>query len=138
MEAYLVWTIIAIVILLLELTLNTIYLLAVFIGAVTAVCIAFMGGSFNTQLTAAAIVTIIGVIIAFFMRKHSRAKGQNSEEGNLDRDNLVEVKEIDSDGSARVSYRGTYWKAFANDGTLETGMYRIDHVEGTRLIIKKK
>ena len=42
MEAYLVWTIIAIVILLLELTLNTIYLLAVFIGAVTAVCIAFM------------------------------------------------------------------------------------------------
>lgn len=70
--------------------------------------------------------------------KTQQSKGQNSEEGNLDRDNLVEVKEIDSDGSARVSYRGTYWKAFAKDGTLETGMYRIDHVEGTRLIIKKK
>ena len=86
MEAYLVWTIIAIVILLLELTLNTIYLLAVFIGAVTAVCIAFMGGSFNTQLTGA--WNVSRVVGSLFREPFASAASDSATDGGLVRYHL--------------------------------------------------
>lgn len=138
MDAYLIWLIVAIILLLIELSLNSVYLLAVFIGALTAVFVSFMNGSVNTQLTSAGIITIIGVVVAFFLKKRWKNNDSKNDVGNLDKNQIVEIHEIESDGSAKVNYRGTVWKAYAKTGELDKGLYVIERVEGTRLIVEKK
>ena len=50
---------------------------------------------------------------------------------------ILGVTKVNEDGSAKVNYRGTSWTAYADNGSLECGVYKIERVEGTRLILKK-
>lgn len=75
-------------------------------------------------------------MIAYHFRKKLKKLTPNNSADNLDENQVVTVTEVNNDGSAKVTYRGTIWTAFANAGVLNHGTYKIDRVEGTRLILK--
>lgn len=138
MENYLVWLILALVLLGMEMMIGSIYLLALVAGCAIACIFAFIGTSFTVQCFIAAVVAIAGVITAFIFRRNIRKKlTPNQECDNLDKGQIITVEKIDSDGGATVSYRGSKWKAYLKEGHLEKGIYHIEKVEGTRLILIK-
>lgn len=138
MENYLIWLILGLVLLGVEMMIGSIYLLALVAGCAVACIFAFMGTSFTAQCIVAAIVAIAGVIAAFVFRRNIRKKlTPNQDCDNLDKGQIINVEKIDSDGGATVNYRGAQWKAYAAEGSLETGIYHIDKVDGTRLILTK-
>ncbi|WP_281072028.1 NfeD family protein [Succinivibrio dextrinosolvens] len=138
MENYLIWLILGLVLLGVEMMIGSIYLLALVGGCAIACVFAFMGTSFTTQCIVAAIVAIAGVIAAFVFRRNIRKKlTPNQDCDNLDKGQIINVEKIDSDGGATVNYRGAQWKAYASEGPLETGIYHIEKVDGTRLILTK-
>ena len=93
--------------------------------------------SLTSQFTIAAIVIVLGVVIALYFRRNLRKLTPNTQCDNLDKGQIVNVSSVNDDGSAKVNYRGTSWTAYADNGSLECGVYKIDRVEGTRLILKK-
>lgn len=138
METYLVWMILALVLLGVEMMIGSIYLLALVAGCAAACTFAFVDISFTTQCTIAAVVAVLGVIAAYvFRRKIRKNLTPNQDCDNLDKGQLISVEKIDKDGGATVNYRGAQWKAYAKEGTLETGLYHIEKIEGTRLILIK-
>jgi membrane protein implicated in regulation of membrane protease activity len=138
MSVYLIWLILALVLLGVEMMLGTIYLLAFVAGAVASCIFAILDFSITTQCTVGSLVIIAGVVTAFLFRRNIRNKlTPNKECDDLDKGQLVFVENVEKDGSAKVNYRGTTWTAYAQDGTLEKGQYKIQKVEGTRLILFK-
>ena len=139
MSAYLVWLILALVILGCEMMLGSIYLIACAAGAFCACIFALCDFSIAMQCSAAAVVTIAGVIAAIYFRRRLRTTlTPNKSADNLDKGQLVNVNEILKDGSARVSYRGALWTAYADNGSLHEGVYSVDRIDGTRLILSEK
>lgn len=136
MPDYLIWLIACIGILGIEMLLSTFYLLAFSAGALAASICSLTGLSLTGQITVAAVVIIAGVMIAYYFRKKLKKLTPNNSADNLDENQVVTVTEVNNDGSAKVTYRGTIWTAFANAGVLNHGTYKIDRVEGTRLILK--
>ena len=138
MDNYLIWLILGLVLLGVEMMIGSIYLLALVAGCAIACIFAFMGTTFTVQCIVAAVVAIAGVIAAFVFRRNIRKKlTPNQDCDNLDKGQIITVEKIDSDGGATVSYRGSLWKAFAKEGKLEAGIYHIEKVDGTRLILIK-
>lgn len=137
MSDYLIWLIVALVILGCEMMLGTIYLLAFSAGALSACVCALVGLSLTTQFTVAAAVIVLGVIAALYFRRNIRKLSPNTQCDNLDKGQTVSVATVNADGSAKVNYRGATWTAYALEGELQKGVYKIDRVEGTRLILKK-
>ena len=138
MDNYLIWLILGLVLLGVEMMIGSIYLLALVAGCAIACIFAFMGTTFTAQCIIAAVVAIAGVIAAFIFRRNIRKKLTPKQDcDNLDKGQIITVEKIDSDGGATVSYRGSLWKAFAKEGKLEAGIYHIEKVDGTRLILIK-
>jgi membrane protein implicated in regulation of membrane protease activity len=138
MDNYLIWLILGLVLLGVEMMIGSIYLLALVAGCAIACIFAFMSTTFTVQCIVAAVVAIAGVIAAFVFRRNIRKKlTPNQDCDNLDKGQIITVEKIDSDGGATVSYRGAQWKAYAREGTLEAGLYHIEKVDGTRLILIK-
>ena len=54
----------------------------------------------------------------------------------LDRDQIVTVEAVGSDGLAVVQYRGAPWIARPGEGVLSPGIWLIDRVDGAQLILK--
>ncbi len=138
MDNYLIWMILALILLGCEMMVGTIYLLAFVAGCAVACFIAFITESVFVQCLTAAFVSVLGVILAIVFRKKIRSNlTPNKECDDLDKGQIINVEKIENDGSSTVSYRGSQWKAFARDGALEPGLYHIEKVEGTRLILTK-
>ncbi len=138
MDEYLIWLILALVLLGCEMMVGSIFLLAFVAGSAAACIAALVGTSFTVQCTTAAVITIIGVVLAIIFRRNIRQKlTPNQDVDNLDKGQLISVKEVAEDGSATVDYRGAKWKAFLKEGTLEPGLYHIEKIDGTRLILSK-
>ncbi len=139
MSAPLIWLILGLLILGAEMLLGTIYLLALFIGALGGVLAALFDFSLTTQCTLSGILTILGVIIAYYSRSHiKKLHGKKSDLNNLDEGQLVCVNKVLENGTAQVSYRGTIWIAYCQNQKLSEGVWFIDRIDGTRLILSHK
>ena len=138
MSAYLIWLIIAIVLLAVEMMIGSIFILACVVGAASGCLVAVLGGGIAMQTLSAAIVTIVGVIIFAALNKRKKNKFESEiVDNDLDLGKDVMVSAVNTDGSATVDYRGAKWKAYTKEGMLEPGHYRISKVDGTRLILEK-
>lgn len=137
MELYLIWLIIALILLGTEMMLASVYLIAFFLGALSASALAFFDCSITTQCLVGALVIIAGVICAFYYRKKISLLNKKDQLDNIDEDQIVFVDNILEDGTAKVKYRGAVWTAYKADGnSLNKGKYRIEKIDGTRLILK--
>lgn len=110
MDDYWIWWILATLLVGAELLTGTFYLLAVGIAFGCGGVAAWLGASMPMQLLTAGVLAVIGVVVADRWR---RRRGEPPALPGLDVGQRVTVEAWQSDGSARVVYRGTRWDAQA-------------------------
>ena len=115
-----VWTVIAVVCLILELTAGDFFIICFSIGAFFAALAAVCGLGFYLQLLVFAVFTLISL---FWVRPFAQRylhKGEDNRVSNADalmgRQGRV-VETVKADGFGRVQIDGDVWKAVTNEST---------------------
>ena len=135
MQASTWWWILAGALVASELLSGTFYLLMLGLGAAAGALGAHMGLSPTLQVAVAAVIGV-GCALAVHMRRRQTLAHNPAE---LDLGQTVQVPHWDTDGSARVQYRGALWSARlqAPLDTPAPGLHRIVAIEGTQLLLEK-
>lgn len=134
------WWVLAGVLVAVELATGTFYLLMLALGAVAGAVAAHLGWSQALQLSAAAVVGMVAVSAAYFMRR--QRPGDPSPRAdrsvNLDVGELVHIDVWQADGTASVKYRGAQWTAMHRPGVMPSpGPHRVAELVGSRLLVDK-
>ncbi len=130
------WYVMALILVGAELLTATFYLLVVALGCVAAGTTSYFGLALGWKLGSCALVIILGSI--WVHRLRSKKDSQASERlMALDAGQRVEVSSVGTDGLAVVQYRGSPWVARSDEGELHAGLYTIDRIDGTQLVLKK-
>jgi membrane protein implicated in regulation of membrane protease activity len=138
MEAYWIWWLAAVVLVIAEMNSGTFYLIAVAFGLASAGLAAYLGVAWSGQAAIAALLCTVSVAAIYRLRQ---GQGPVQEQSNLAYDigQSVQVMHWIDDRHARVSYRGAEWDAelagtVSADASQQT--WRIKSVVGSRLIIE--
>ena len=138
MEAYWVWWIAAVVLVIAEMLSGTFYLLAVASGMAAAGCAAYLGIAWGGQAAIAALLCVVSVAVVYRWKPlQAKPTGQNNFSYDIG-ENVQAVHWAD-ERHARVSYRGAEWDAeLADDAASDTARqtWRIKGIAGSRLIIE--
>ncbi|HYR05375.1 MAG TPA: NfeD family protein [Gallionella sp.] len=138
MDAYWVWWLAAVVLVIAEISSGTFYLIAVAFGLAVAGLAAYMGMAWGGQAAVAALLCSASVAgIYRWRQQHARP----DERSNLANDigQTVHVVRWSDERHARVSYRGAEWDAeLASNAVADATRqaWRIRDIVGTRLIIE--
>lgn len=121
-----------------ELATGTFYLLMFALGLAAGAVAAHLGLTSTLQIVAAAVVGAAATALWHWKRAshpHS-APAASNRDVNLDIGERVQVAGWDSDGTARVTYRGTQWTARLQPGAVAVpGAHRVAAVEGNWLVL---
>jgi membrane protein implicated in regulation of membrane protease activity len=132
-SSYVVWWIIAAVLVGVELATGTFYLLAV--GAAFAIggLAAWAGLESWIQFAVASVLSVVGVSVAHRWRT---TRAQPPQMPGLDLGQTVRVIEWRDNGTARVQYRGSYWDAeLATPETPRSETMMIQDMRGSTLVL---
>jgi len=137
MEAYWIWWLAAVVLVIAEMLSGTFYLLAVAIGLAAAGLAAYLGMAWSVQAAVAALLCLASVAGIFRWKQHTNPH----EQANLAYDIGQEVHVVhwSDDRHARVSYRGAEWEAeLAKSASPDPARqkWRIKELIGSQLIIE--
>ena len=142
MTDWMIWFAVACVLIILEMATGTFYLLMIAIGAVVGGIVALSGADGTWQCILAAVTAAVAT---FALRRSRFGQQENLDAArdpgvNLDIGQTLEVAEwrnvAGATSTARVMYRGALWDIeLANGGTAVTGQFRIQEVQGNRLIV---
>ncbi|MFT3665669.1 NfeD family protein [Piscinibacter sp.] len=138
MSAATLWWVAAGVAVAAELATGTFYLLMIALGLAAGALAAHLGLAPSAQVVVAALVAAAATALWHFKRaRHPRsAPAASNRDVNLDIGERVLVEAWGSDGTARVSYRGTQWTARLAPGAARTaGEHRVAAVEGNWLVL---
>ena len=132
------WWIVAGVLVAIELASGTFFLLMLALGATAAAIAAHLGFGFNAQIVAAALIG--GGATAAWHFKRARAPRSAPQDINpdvqIDLGASVQVDVWQSDGTARVSYRGAAWSVrYAGADQPRPGRHIIVAVRGNQLSV---
>jgi membrane protein implicated in regulation of membrane protease activity len=134
-EPYLYWILTAIALVVVELLSGTFYLLILGVAASAGAMLAWIGVSFPVQAIAATAVAVVGVVFvhAYHVRTRACAPGGNA----IDVGQRVTIDSWinESEGLARVTYRGTVWDAKVIGERGAATSYYIRGVDGSTLRI---
>ncbi len=133
MSSYVLWWIIAAVLVGVELVTSTFYLLA--IGAAFAIggLAAWAGLDTWVQFAIASILSVVGVSAAHRWRK---SRAEPPPMAGLDVGQTVRVIEWRDNGTARVQYRGSHWDAeLATPDTPRAESMVIKDMRGSTLVL---
>jgi membrane protein implicated in regulation of membrane protease activity len=137
-SAVTIWWVAAGVAVAAELATGTFYLLMMALGLAAGAIAAHLGLSESAQVVCAAVVGG-GATALWHWRRSRRSQALPAPEDrnvNLDIGERVQVSEWATDGTARVSYRGSGWPARLADGAPSTaGEHEIVAVEGNWLVL---
>ena len=133
MQAWFLWWIIAAVLVGIELTTGTFYVLVYGVAAAIAGLAAWLGASLVIQLLVAAVIAASGT----YVLRRWRRDGGNDDSGMQGMDIGQSVKvESWSEGRGQVLYRGAVWDAEAESAQVDvTRPLRIRAVKGSTLIL---
>lgn len=134
MDAYLLWLIVGIVLIIVEMTTGTFYLLVLGIAALAASGAAWFGQSFWVQAVITAAVAVAGVILV----NRYRGKNVSAAKKSLDIGQSVTLESwiSEADGLARVNYRDAQWEARVTGERTPGGkVFYIHAVEGNTLLV---
>lgn len=138
MEAYWVWWITAVVLVIAEMLSGTFYLLAVAAGMAVAGGAAYLGVAWSGQAAIAALLCTVSVAgVSRWRQQQAKSSGQNNFAYDIGES--VQAVHWADERHARVSYRGAEWDAeLADDATADTArpIWRIKKIAGSRLIIE--
>ncbi|MES2832176.1 MAG: NfeD family protein [Pseudomonadota bacterium] len=148
MAQWMVWSILAAVLVILELFSGTFYLLMIAIGLAGGALVALTNGSLEVQLIVAAVT---GLLATSLLRRSefgrlSRWRASSNPDMNLDIGQTIDVDRWivqDSSGTsptARVMYRGAMWDIVLAEEAITTqapapGRFYIHAIQGSRLIV---
>jgi len=121
-----------------ELATGTFYLLMIALGMVAGALAAHLGLGATWQIAVAALLGAAATALWHWKRaQHPRSEpAARNRDVNLDIGERVQVDAWASDGTARVSYRGTQWSARLAPGAPRVaGAHRVDAVEGNWLVL---
>ena len=134
------WWIATGLLIVLELTSGTFYLLMLAIGTVAGALAAHAGLSFPGQPVSAAVIGGAAVTL-WHRRRLARPPAPPAAENpdmNLDVGSRVQVEAWGTDRHARVHYRGAAWSArFGGEGPPSPGEHVIVAVEGSQLVLDR-
>lgn len=122
----------------LELTSGTFYLLMLALGTAAAALAAHAGLGLAAQIATAA---VIGGGATALLQRQRRLRPRGAPEAqnrdlHLDIGATVQVTQWNPDGTTRVEHRGTQWNARLEHGTTgRPGPHRISAVEATGLVL---
>jgi membrane protein implicated in regulation of membrane protease activity len=137
MADWMIWLVMAGLLVILELFTGTFYLLMIAIGLGAGGVVALAGGGFAGQAIAGGLVGVLATGLLYRSRfgrptRHDAARDRNV---NLDIGQQLTVPAWDN-GRARVMYRGALWDVeLAQSATARAGEFRIVEVQGSRLVV---
>lgn len=137
MNDWVLWLIMAGVLVVLEMFTGTFYLLMIAVGLGFGALAALFGMSVPAQTVVAAVVGVIatGVLHRSRFGRPSRQNTARDPNMNIDIGQHLTVAEWQS-GRARVMYRGALWDVELGQGAIpEAGSFKIVEVQGNRLIV---
>jgi len=117
MSAYIFWWVLAFVLVGVELTTGTFYLLVYGIAAAAAGIAAWLGMGTVAQLLIAAVIGIAGTVV---LKKWKRTEATDGDLQDLDIGQGVVVESWQG-GKGQVKYRGALWDAEAASLDVDTG-----------------
>ncbi|MFP5381787.1 MAG: NfeD family protein [Gammaproteobacteria bacterium] len=133
MQPYVWWWILAAVLVGVELTSGTFYLLVYGIAAAAAGVAAWLGASFLVQLLVAGVVAMLGTLALRHWKRdtgHPEASVQDMDIGQT-----VQVESW-QDGRGQVKYRGALWDAEAESAAVDSAQpLVIRAVRGNILVL---
>ncbi|MBW8328432.1 MAG: NfeD family protein [Thiobacillus sp.] len=133
MQAYAVWWILAAVLVGVELTSGTFYLLVYGLAAAAAGLAAWLGAGLLAQLLTAGVIAALGTLAL----RHWKRNTDHPESTVQDMD-IGQTVSVESwqDGRGQVKYRGALWDAEAESvGTDSTRPLVIRAVRGNTLVL---
>lgn len=134
MDAYLLWAVAGIVLIIVEMLTGTFYLLVLGIAALAAAGAAWLGYSFWVQAVLTAAVAVAGVILL----KRFRGAAQPTRGQGLDIGQTVMLDSwiSEADGLARVTYRNAQWEARVTGERTPGGkVFYIHAMDGSTLSV---
>lgn len=142
MNGWMMWSVLAGVVVILELFTGTFYLLMVALGLVAGAIAAFLqfGG-----VVQAIVASLVGSIAAIALRKSKygtlhRKDASRDPNVNMDIGQSLQVDEWKELGNgkygARAMYRGAMWDVELQHSAGYPGAYVIEEIQGSRLIVK--
>ena len=129
-----VWLVLALIAGGVEMMTGTVFLLVVAGALAVAALLALVGLGLTVQLAAIALVVVAGSLLVQRWRKQSRGDTAVSEP---DVGRVIEVSEVNADGTATVMYRGAPWPARAAEGGLSAGRWKIVALDGPCLVLQR-
>lgn len=137
MEASTLWWIVAGVLVAAELTVGTIYLLMLALGAAAGALAAHLGFGSSVQITVAALTGGLTTTAWYvYRRRHRQEPSGTRADRNLNMDigETVEVMQWDDHGHTHVQYRGASWSArHVGAQPARPGAHRISSLNGNTL-----
>lgn len=142
MEAWTWWLVLAGLIVICELMTGTFYLLMISTGMFVAALVSLSGVGLQMQMLIAAMVSS-GATLALHRSRfgwQGRSDAARDPNVNIDIGQQVRVEEWQEQSAgilvARTKYRGAMWDVELRHTAGMAGMYVIDAVEGSRLIVR--
>lgn len=123
-----------------ELLTGGIYLLMIALGLACGAIAAHLGITPAGQISVAAVVGVLAVLLCRRLRgrRAPELPPSANPDLNLDIGETLHVPEWNSDGTARIPYRGSQWTVVLRAGSMPAaGLYRVIEVQGNRLIVDK-
>jgi membrane protein implicated in regulation of membrane protease activity len=136
MAAYIYWFMLALVLLGLEMTSGTFYMLVLSMAVALGGVAALAGLGLVWQLSLAGAAAVIGTLIL----RHSRiTRPADAKNDSFDIGQPVQVIAWNENGTARVHYRGAEWDALPEGAvTSPDAAFYIKAVQGSKLILTQQ
>jgi len=134
MDAYLLWAVLGIVLIIVEMLTGTFYLLVLGVAALAAAAAAYLGQSLWVQAVITAAVAVVGVILI----KRFRGPARLAADRGLDIGQTVMLDSwiSEADGLARVTYRNAQWEARVTGERIPGGkVFYIHAMDGSTLSV---
>jgi membrane protein implicated in regulation of membrane protease activity len=139
MSAAMLWFVLAFVLVVVELLTGTFYVLMVALAVAAGGVMAWLGAANWLQFLGAAVTGTSATLLLRRSRlgRASRHPDPSTDtEQNFDLGQQVAVDRWNSDGTARVQYRGTQWDAVLAEGESQAqGPHYICAIHGARLTL---
>ena len=111
MEAYLMWLVAGMGLIIVEMMMGTLVLLVLGLAAFGGSAAAWMGFSFSIQAVVAVALAAAGMIVAGNLKKKKAAGDKNESSLDVGHTVILESWVSEADGVAKVRYRNTTWDA---------------------------
>lgn len=142
MEAWIWWLVLAGVVVICELFTGTFYLLMFALGLVSASIASLLISSMQLQMLIAAVVGSAATVALHNSKYGWKQRGDAARDPNVNIDigQQLRVEEWQEQGNgisiARTKYRGAMWDVELRHAHANAGMFVIEAVEGSRLIVR--